>query len=49
MGEKKQSHDEWVATKQACRDELVVYLFFSPIYICVKYKEDRILFGRFIT
>ena len=26
------SPDEWVTTKQACRDELVVYLFFSPIY-----------------
>ena len=25
--------DEWATTKQACRDELVVYLFFSPIYI----------------
>ena len=24
------SPDEWVTTKQACRDELVVYLFFSP-------------------
>ena len=24
--------DEWATTKQACRDELVVYLFFSPIY-----------------
>ena len=27
------SPDEWATTKQACRDELVVYLFFSPIYI----------------
>ena len=26
------SPDEWATTKQACRDELVVYLFFSPIY-----------------
>ena len=27
------SPDEWTTTKQACRDELVVYLFFfSPIY-----------------
>ena len=25
------SPDEWATTKQACRDELVVYLFFSPI------------------
>ena len=27
------SPDEWATTKQACRDELVVYLFFSSIYI----------------
>ena len=28
------SPDEWATTKQACRDELVVYLFFLPyIYI----------------
>ena len=26
------SPDEWATTKQACRDELVVYLFFSPVY-----------------
>ena len=26
---------EWATTKQACRDELVVYLFFSPIYIYI--------------
>ena len=26
------SPDEWATTKQACMDELVVYLFFSPIY-----------------
>ena len=25
--------DEWATTKQACRDELVVYLFFHPQYI----------------
>ena len=29
------SPDEWATTKQACRDELVVYLFFSPIYIYI--------------
>ena len=30
------SPDEWATTKQACRDELVVYLFFLPyIYICM--------------
>ena len=27
--------DEWATMKQACRDELVVYLFFSPIYIYI--------------
>ena len=40
MGEKnplmrEKSPDEWATTKQACRDELVVYLFFSPIYIYI--------------
>ena len=30
------SPDEWATTKQACRDELVVYLFFLPyIYIVI--------------
>ena len=29
------SPDEWATTKQACRDELVVCLFFSPIYIYI--------------
>ena len=29
------SPDEWATTKQARRDELVVYLFFSPIYIYI--------------
>ena len=30
------SPDEWATTKQACRDELVVYLFFfSHIYIYI--------------
>ena len=37
------SPDEWATTKQACRDELVVYVFFSSvciyiyiyIYVCV--------------
>ena len=28
----QKSPDEWATSKQACRDELVVYLFFSPIY-----------------
>ena len=26
---------KWATTKQACSDELVVYLFFSPIYIYI--------------
>ena len=26
------SPEEWATTKQACRDEFVVYLFFSSIY-----------------
>ena len=25
-------HEEWATTKQACRDERVVYLFFLPQY-----------------
>ena len=25
--------DEWATMKQACRDELVVYLFFPPQYV----------------
>ena len=30
------SPDEWATTKQACRDELVVYLFFfSHLYIYI--------------
>ena len=38
------SPDEWATTKQACRDELVVYLSFSSIYIHiykVAYKLER--------
>ena len=27
------SPDEWATTKQACRDELVVYLFFLPYIV----------------
>ena len=30
------SPDEWATTKQACRDELVVYLIYIYIYIHVK-------------
>ena len=26
---------EWATTKQACRDELVVYVFFSSVYIYI--------------
>ena len=29
------SPDEWATTKQAFRDELIVYLFFSPIYLTI--------------
>ena len=29
------SPDEWATTKQACRDELVVYWSFSSIYIYI--------------
>ena len=29
----RESPDEWATTKQACRDELVVYLFFFLPYI----------------
>ena len=35
MEEKNKSPDEWATTKQACRNELVVYLFFSSIYIYI--------------
>ena len=33
----KKSPDEWATTKQACRDEFVVYLSFPPhnIYIAL--------------
>ena len=37
--------DEWVTTKQACRDELVVYLFFlAYIYIYI-YNCRQYCFG----
>ena len=37
------SPDEWATTKQACRDDLVVYLIFLPqhIYIYNVKKEAR--------
>jgi len=38
------SPDEWATTKQACRDELVVYLFFSPIYTSLYFYVLRALF-----
>ena len=46
MGEKTgfKSPDEWATTKQACRDELVVYLFFLPyiyIYIYIYIYRER--------
>ena len=31
------SPDEWATTKQVCKDEIVVYLFFSPLYILYIY------------
>ena len=34
------SPDEWATTKQACRDELRVYLSFSSIYIYT-FKKDQ--------
>jgi len=38
------SPDEWATTKQACRDELVVYLFFfSPIYTIYIYIYSQTL------
>ena len=38
--------DEWATTKQACRDELVVYLFFSShIYI---YLYNSLLTSLFV-
>ena len=30
-----ESPDEWATTKQACRDELVVYVFSSSVYIYI--------------
>ena len=43
------SPDEWATTKQACRDELVVYLFFfSHIYfallLCIEHCFTNIKF-----
>jgi len=31
--------DEWATTKQACRDELVVYLCFSSHIVYIYYKK----------
>ena len=46
------SPDEWATTKQACRDELVVYLFFSPIYFallpCIEHCFTNIKFTLYI-
>ena len=44
------SPDEWATTKQACRDELVVYLFFYLIYIFVELDylvEDIYCYSEF--
>ena len=43
------SRDEWATTKQACRDELVVYLSFSSIYttlllLCIEHCFTKIKF-----
>ena len=38
------SPDEWATTKQACRDELVVYVFFSSVYIYIYIYIIYILF-----
>ena len=42
------SPDEWATTKQACRDELVVYWFFSHIYfallLCIEHCFAKISF-----
>ena len=42
------SPDEWATTKQACRDELVVYLSFSSIYttLYVLRKSSFTLYTR---
>ena len=48
------SPDEWVTTKQACRDELVVYLSFSShnIYIalllCIKHCFTKVKILHFL-
>ena len=43
------SPDEWATTKQACRDELVVYLFFSTIYIHTHSFTKTLLFQKYIS
>ena len=45
------SPDEWATTKQACRDELVVYVFFSSVYIYIltEIKRSIILFYNILT
>ena len=35
-----QGPDEWATTKQACRDELVVYLSYIYIYILQNYMSE---------
>ena len=43
--------DEWATTKQACRDESVVYLFLSStnIYIYIMINSSKISIHRFIA
>ena len=43
------SPDEWATTKQACRDELVIYFFFISIYTSLYfYVLIEIFFQTFI-
>ena len=50
----RESPDEWATTKQACRDELVVYLSFSShnIYIalllCIEHCFTKVKIFHFI-
>ena len=39
------SPDEWATTRQACRDELVVYLFFSPTHRFIATTLFRMIEG----
>ena len=37
-----QGIDEWATTKQACRDELVVYLFYSLYFYVLSTGEEKL-------